>query len=298
MQLFVFFCSQLRFETDMNNLNAELAQEAQDHIIEPLLQSDQSKAIHQIPVLLDALYANIPAKRRISYGRVHTIKVLAQYIYDYLAEQGVPVHEIAAAIFKASTEHRTIGVALCILSLHAHTGYEKILPYFKAAAASDNWEIREFSQMFFRKIIKKYPQEMHRFLLQLAKSENPEIRRFVAETLRPCVENQWFYNQPEYPLSMLRLLFQESSPYPRTAVGNNLSDLARRLPELVYDIVKGLVASGDKNSYWIAYRACRNLVKKDPIKVMDLLKVNEYKKKIHRRSDYQGNSSKIVTSQA
>jgi hypothetical protein len=68
-------------------------------------------------------------------------------------------------------------------------------------------------------------------------------------------------------------------------------DLARRLPDLVYDLVKELVDSGDKNSYWIAYRACRNFVKKEPIKVMDLLKVDEYKykKRIHKRSEYQGN---------
>ena len=67
--------------------------------------------------------------------------------------------------------------------------------------------------------------------------------------------------------------------------------MTRRLPDLVYDLVKELVDSGDKNSYWIAYRACRNLVKKEPIKVMDLLKVDEYKykKRIHKRSEYQGN---------
>ena len=54
-------------------------------------------------------------------------------------------------------------------------------------------------------------------------------------------------------------------------------------------MVRELVDSRDENSYWIAYRACRNLVKKEPIKVMDLLKVNEYeyKKRIHRRSDYK-----------
>ena len=74
-------------------------------------------------------------------------------------------------------------------------------------------------------------------------------------------------------------------------MGNNLSDLARQLPDLVYTLVEELVKSGDKNSCWIAYRACRNLVKKEPIKMMDLLKVDEYKykKRIHKRSDYQGN---------
>jgi len=86
-------------------------------------------------------------------------------------------------------------------------------------------------------------------------------------------------------------MFQERLAYPRTSVGKNLSDLARRLPDLVYDLVKELVDSGDKNSYWIAYRTCRNLVKKEPIRVMDLLKVDEYKykKRIHKRSEYQGN---------
>ncbi|MBN1358009.1 hypothetical protein JW988_04480, partial [Candidatus Bathyarchaeota archaeon] len=77
--------------------------------------------------------------------------------------------------------------------------------------------------------------------------------------------------------------------YPRTSLGNNLSDLAKQLPDLVFELVAELVASGDRNSYWIAYRACRNLVKKEPIKVMNLLKIDEYryKKRVYRRSEYQ-----------
>jgi hypothetical protein len=75
----------------------------------------------------------------------------------------------------------------------------------------------------------------------------------------------------------LTAFVQGACPYPRTSVDKNLSDLARRLPELVYGLVDELVASGDKNSYWIAYRACRKLVKKEPIRVMDLLEVDMYK---------------------
>ena len=59
-------------------------------------------------------------------------------------------------------------------------------------------------------------------------------------------------------------------------MGNNLSDLAHRLPDMVYNLVEELVESGDLSSYWIAYRACRNLVKKDPEKVMALLRVKQY----------------------
>ena len=88
---------------------------------------------------------------------------------------------------------------------------------------------------------------------------------------------------------MLRKLFRESSSYPRTSVGNNLSDLARRLPELVYGLVGELVEGGDGNSRWIATRACRNLVKQEPVRVMDLLGVDEYryKDRVYKRSDYQ-----------
>ena len=110
-------------------------------------------------------------------------------------------------------------------------------------------------------------------------------RYFVGEMLRPVQENAWFYNEPEYPLSELRRMFWKPSPYPSTSVGNNLSDLARCLPELIYGLVAELIASGDKNSYWIAYRVCRNLVKKDPKRVMNLFGIDEYgyKKTVYKR---------------
>jgi len=130
--------------------------------------------------------------------------------------------------------------------------------------------------MFFRRLIKQYPGEAKVALLKLVHSEDANIRRFVSETLRPVQENRWFYRQPEYSLEILRHLFREKATYPRTSVGNNLSDLARRLPDLVYHLVEELVNSGDENSYWIAYRACRNLVKVDPTKVMALLRVKQY----------------------
>jgi 3-methyladenine DNA glycosylase AlkC len=128
---------------------------------------------------------------------------------------------------------------------------------------------------------------MSEYLLRLTASKDPNVRRFVSETLRPVKENRWFYGNPNYSLTILRNLFREDSEYPRTSVGNNLSDLARHLPDFVFELAKELVASGDPNSRWIAYRACRNLVKKEPIRVMNLLHIDEYryKKRVYRRSD-------------
>jgi 3-methyladenine DNA glycosylase AlkC len=221
--------------------------------------------------------------------------VLGKYLFSKLTEASASVFEIASTIFEKSNDHRSKGVALEILSFYGMKDHEKVLPFFESAAASSDWHMRELAQMSFRKLIRKHPDEMKEYLLKQAKSEDANIRRFVSETLRPVQENRWFYDSPEYPLSVLRNLFKESAPYQRTSVGNNLSDLSKRLPELVFQVVEELVESGDSDSYWIAYRACRNLVKKEPVRVMDLLGVDEYKykKKVYRRSDYQGDPGEV-----
>ncbi|MCU0643979.1 MAG: DNA alkylation repair protein [bacterium] len=275
----------------MRILNTDIEQNIAASIIQNCLSRKYDSAIENISKIIDELYANIPDNQRISFGRVHTIKVLSEYLFDQLGQIKASTFEIAAILFKKGNDFKTRGVALGILSRIGLNDYDQVIPFFESAAMDKNWDVREMSQMFFKMLIKKFPDEMKDYLLQLTKSEHPNVRRFVAETLRPVQENRWFYQHPDYPLSILKNLFKEPVAYPRTAVGNNLSDLARRLPDLVYELVKQLVASGNPNSFWIAYRACRNLVKQEPIKVMDLLKVDEYKYKdrIYRRSDHQRN---------
>ena len=273
----------------MELLNDELKGRIQSDIIARILQDDYDSSINSISRILGQLYDNIPDSKRISYGIVHTIKLLSEHLYARLSDTDAPVLRIAAAIFDASSDPSVKGVALGMLSFYGLDDYKAVLPYFESAAASSDWGLREHTQMFFRKLIRKYPDEMKTYLLRLAKSKDANMRRFVAETLRPVQENRWFCKNPDYPLSILRGMFKESAEYPRTSVGNNLSDLARQLPDMVYDLVRELVESGDKNSYWIAYRACRNLIKTEPVKVLDLLRTDEYKYKdrVYKRSDYQ-----------
>jgi len=273
----------------MNLLTGELETKIQHEILRPAIRGDYALAAKNIDPILQELYANIPEKKRISYGRVHTLKLLAEYLYTQLEERNASVLEIASQLYAAGETNWSKGVALGVLADYGVTDYQPVLPYFESAAGSEDWDLREHAQMFFRRLIKKYPVDMQAFLLRLVKSEDPNLRRFVSETLRPVRENRWFYKDPGYSLTVLRHLFRERDPYPRTSVGNNLSDLARRLPELVYGLVEELVASGDKNSYWIAYRACRNLVKVEPVRVMDLLGVDEYKYKqaVYLRDGYE-----------
>ena len=275
----------------MKLINPAIETQIQTKIIANLLRKNYNAAATHILAILNELYTTIPDNKRVSFGRVYTIQELSKQLFSNLTETNSPLYTVASALFKKSINSKTRGVALGILSLYGTKHYAQVLPFFEASASSPDWDMREFAQLFFRKIIQNNPDKAKTFLLKLAVSKDANARRFVSETLRPVKENQWFYKQPDYPLSVLRLLFKEGSAYPRTSVGNNLSDLARRQPELVFELVKELVESGDRNSYWIAYRACRNLVKADPARVMNLLRVDEYKYKqrVHRRSDYPRN---------
>jgi 3-methyladenine DNA glycosylase AlkC len=271
----------------MKIVDSQIEKTINQKILRPITQGDYEAAVASLPVVLDYLYSQIPENRRASYGRVHTIKVLSQYLFTQLNQMDLSVYPIASKLYELSDKTRNKGVALGIISYYGLSDYREVLDDFADAAASLDWEIREFAQMFFRKITQKYPKKVRGFLLTCARSKNPNLRRFAAETLRPVQENRWIYSNPDYSVSILELLFSETVAYPRTSVGNNLSDLGRRLPELIYRLVEKLVMSGDKNSFWIAYRACRNLVKKDPQRVMDLLGVDtyRYKKRIHHRGD-------------
>ena len=272
----------------MDLLTKELEGQIHQEVIESLICGNIEKAVKNIYRVLDCMYANIPEKKRISYGRYTTIKVLAERLFNELKAANLSVVKIGATILNSTQDQRTTGVGLGILAFHGLEDYQSVLPYFESAAKADNWEAREYAQGLFRKVVKAHHVEIRSHLLEYVQSDSPNIRRFVSEMLRPVVENRWIKKDIDYSLSILRYLFKESNPYPRTSVGNNLSDIARQNPELVYQLVDELVSMGDKNAYWIATRACRNLIKHDPLHVMDLLGVDEYKYKqqVYERSDY------------
>jgi 3-methyladenine DNA glycosylase AlkC len=237
--------------------------------------------------LVEQIHSDIPEKRRISTGRYSIVKALGAELFPRLDDPlrfGVELFENKDGPFVSST-------ALQILSLWAleKQGLMKVQPYFEAAAADQNWILRECASGLVRKLIKAYPDQAREWYLVLVHSQDPNQRRFVSESLRPVVENRWFHKEPEYALEIIKHLFQESAPYPRTSVGNSLSDWMRVDLKTTWPIVQDLAQNGDSNSYWIAYRACRNLVKKQPLKVLDLLGVDEYKYKnrVHRREEVQ-----------
>jgi len=143
----------------MKIMNDEIEKKIQTQIIKKIQEKEYDSTIEAIPQIIDALYANIPDNKRISYGIVHTVKVLSEYLYTRFTELNVPVYETASNIFYNGNDFKSKGVSLGILSFYGLDDYEKVLPYFESAAVSSNFDLREMAQMFFRKIIKMYPNE-------------------------------------------------------------------------------------------------------------------------------------------
>jgi len=264
--------------------------------ISELVRCIKNLTVYKISTELDRIikqiYTDIPPNKRISYGRYSIIKKMGEIIYPQLNEINVDIQALAYGIFEKQESDcfvRSLGIQLASIFATETGELNQVLILFERAAIDKTWEVRESAVGFVRKLIKEYPDFMHKWFFEKTKSESHLLRRFVCESLRPVAENRWFKNNSDYPFPILKNLFTESAEYPRTSIGNGLSDWIRINEKVSLPIVKELATNGNKNSYWIAYRACRNLVKKNPILVMDILKTDSYKYKNRKylRKDYQ-----------
>lgn len=271
-------------KTTMNFSDYEAAQA--EIILADLQAVHIEEGTERLGRLKDDLYASIPEKNRQSRGITWVVQRISDLLVKACDEAG-QVQDVAQAFYKyLSSNERLLGVPVFMMAAYGQHHLEDVLPFFEEVGNSDDWVVREFAAAGVHQLIGPNREAVLPWLRCMAQCENPNLRRMVGEGLRPVTYNRWMQKEPEYSLNVLRLMFQEAYPYPRTSVGNNLSDLSRRNSELIFGIVQELVEMHNPNSYWIAYRACRNLVKSDPQRVMDILGVDEYHYK--DRNFYRG----------
>jgi 3-methyladenine DNA glycosylase AlkC len=234
------------------------------------------QAIYRLETLKDEMYTAIPTKQRIGRGITWVVQRIAR-LFTTILDNDTDLRNVGLNLSAVLVpDHILLGVPIFIMGMYGENHPHEISDFFAQMADSPDWIIREFAQGGFRPVITPNRDIILPWLKRMAEDESANRRRFSAETLRPVTDNRWMYRDPEYSLGVLRLMFLESHPYPRTSVGNNLSDLSRRQPELIYTIVQELKELNNDNSNWIAFRACRNLIKTEPRRVMDLLGLEEY----------------------
>lgn len=245
-------------------------------ILDDLGHGDARQGIQRLRRLIEDVYATIPDKQRQSRGITWVVQRISRLLVETCEDQRQHLETILSLRANLAEDDRTLGVAIFMMAAYGQEYPREAWDFFQGTGASSDWVTREFSAAGLHKLISFHRELLLPWLQAGARDPNPNLRRMVSEALRPVTDNRWMQDQPDYSLTVLRLMFAESHTYPRTSVGNNLSDLSRHNHELIFSIVEELVGSGDPNSYWIAQRACRNLVKIDPTRVMDLLGVDEY----------------------
>jgi hypothetical protein len=241
-----------------------------------------SELVVELQNIIEQVHKEIPERKRISYGRYNIIKKIGMFIYPILENSGSDILLFASKLVDYESNDpfiKSLGVKLFSIYGEKSGDLDIVLPLFENVANNDNWIVRECSAGFFRKLISAFPDKIHVWYKKMAQSKLPMKRRFAIESLRPVVENHWLKKKPEFAFSILELMYKENAEYPRTSVGNSLSDWMRIDEKRTLDVVEKLANSGNKDSYWIAYRACRNLVKREPVMVMDILKIDRYKYK-------------------
>lgn len=237
---------------------------------------------NSIIYMIESLHKGIDDKKRSNYGIVYVVNHLCKQLYTWSLSNKQDPFDLGVMFINDLVDYRAICVGFGIIS---HVGIKepnKVWQTMLRGADHSQWEVKEFIQMFVRKITKVNREFVQGELITLTQSVNPNLRRFASEALRPVVENKWIQDKPEFSIKVLRHLFKESHEFPRVSVANNLSDLARKNPELIFEIVKELKALNNKDSDFIAHRACRNLVKTETNRVLVLLGINEYVYKNNR----------------
>lgn len=262
----------------------------ESHEVETLYKMETEK-IHldfqAIEKMAGTMKSRIPEKRRSSNGITFVVLQLGDKLWSSWNPGTQNLFgRVLDSLWGSAENHIQKAVLLRLMGHYGvMTDFFTVTPYIEAAASSEDWILREFSPTFVRMLTKADREQAQRYLLRLVESDNPYLRRLVSESLRPVTDLSWIQKEPDYSLKVLKRLFTEKEEYPRSSVGNNLSDLARKNPELVFSLVRDLVAMEDENAYWIAHRACRNLVKTETERVLDLLGVDEYRYKgrVHTR---------------
>ncbi|MHA1793463.1 MAG: DNA alkylation repair protein [Promethearchaeota archaeon] len=214
----------------------------------------------------------IPQKERIGKGQVYVLKIVAREFYKHFLD-GENIENVLKIIhfFEDYDELLLFAVHLGV-QVSKHDIYS-ILDDLIKWITHDDWEVRENACHVVRSALKSAPKKTLELLEKWSFSECDKVRRAVAESLRPLASLKWLRNKGENEpvLKILTRLNHDPSIYVRKAVGNNLKDLTKYMPETVLDLIESwlnkkelLDEKGKKNLIWTVYQALRWLKNKKP----------------------------------
>ena len=131
------------------------------------------------------------------------------------------------------------------------------------------------SEFLIRPFIEKYPDETYEQLKKWAVDDNVHIRRLVSEGVRPRLP--WAkklditINNPEYALSLLRMLWNDEHRYVRRSVGNCINDISKDNPADALKIMSDIKDKYGGDAEDIIRRGARTLINKNNKEALNLM---------------------------
>lgn len=119
----------------------------------------------------------------------------------------------------------------------------------------------------------QYPEQTLAQMIEWSKHPHPMVRRLSTEGCRPRLP--WamalpaFKKNPQPILPILERLRNDESESVRRSVANNLNDISKDNPDIVYQLVKGWKGES-KEVDWVVKHACRTLLKQGLPHIMTL----------------------------
>ena len=139
--------------------------------------------------------------------------------------------------------------------------------------ALEHFTIGSSSEFAIRQFILRYEDRTMKQILLWAESENEHIRQLASEGCRPrlpwAIALPVFKSDPTPVLEILECLKDDSSPYVRKSVANNLNDISKDNPLLVKKLTKEWIGVDTKRDALLKH-GCRTLLKASDSEVLSL----------------------------
>lgn len=209
-----------------------------------------SEVFEKIKLHLQQEYELIPDKERIGKGSVFIARYVAKEIFQYLIKE-VKLEEkyfirFAEKLFiwgEKKGVREVQYLALFILSEFVESNpeqFDKTINIIEKCATHEEWVIRENAIHPIVAGLKKKHNLILTSLAKWAESDEKNLRRLVAESLRPKGEVKWLRDpsKNDVILKILTILRKDPSIYVRKSVGNNIKDLSKYMPEKTLDLME------------------------------------------------------------
>ena len=193
---------------------------------------------------------------------------IANALHNHLpADYGQALTLLMASTKQPHSHHAQLGMTSFLFLPHIFFIRDFGLDYFEASMQAQYILTQKFTAEFsIRPFLERYPTETLARLHEWAHDPNHHVRRLVSEGTRPRLpwasRLRQFQLRPQPVLQLLELLKDDPEIYVRRSVANNLNDIGKDHPEMLFATAQRWLQGASKERQWLVEHALRTAVKR------------------------------------